>query len=460
MTSKQECSGTVDWRMTPQLTEPEPEHVGGSVSSGHVDGPRHLPLFRNASALFVSSAATSVLGLVYWILSARYYSPENVGRSSALVSIIRLLASIAQLNLAGALTRFLPRAGRATGRLVLSCYATAAGLGVAVSLLALPFIQGLSSAGWFVGRGPLFTLWYVAAVVAWCLFSLQDGALVGLRESIWVPFENAAFGAAKILLALALAALAPELGIFASWTIPMMLTVVPVSLLLFRRLIPRHSAVSRAEPIVPAQIRSFVAFDYLAMLLALASTDLLPILVATRAGVEANAYFYVAWIIAGALDFALLSVGMSLTAEGAHDPARLPMLVRALCQRIALLASPGILLLFIGTPYLLAIFGQAYALEATAVLRFFAVAMLARMVIVLWISVARVKQRMGSVLLVQAILSALLIGLSIPLIDRYGITGMGVAYLVSNCAVAAPLLPRLVRLMSLGKREAISAGFS
>jgi hypothetical protein len=67
--------------------------------------------------------------------------------------------------------------------------------------------------------------WFLAATVAWCIFTLQDCVLTGLRRSIWVPVESVAFGVAKIGPLVVFAA--PAAGIFASWRIPMAVVLVP-----------------------------------------------------------------------------------------------------------------------------------------------------------------------------------------------------------------------------------------
>ena len=41
------------------------------------------PLFRNGYALLVSGTTAAGLGVVYWALAARYYSPETVGSHGA-----------------------------------------------------------------------------------------------------------------------------------------------------------------------------------------------------------------------------------------------------------------------------------------------------------------------------------------------------------------------------------------
>jgi O-antigen/teichoic acid export membrane protein len=412
------------------------------------------PLFRNASALVFNTGITSVLGVIYWAIAARHYGVEEVGRSSALISIVLFLTAVAKLDLGSALTRFVPRAGAVTHRLVLWCYGLAAVLAIAVSLVATPFVRE-TAAGWFVDMGRPAIGWYVGAVVAFSLFALQDRVLVGLRQSGYVPVENALFGVAKIGLVVALAPISQQLGIFASWTIPMALTIVLVNFLLFGRLIPQHvhRTAARAEPIPLRMITKFVAFDYVTSLAALAVGDLLPVVVATLAGAEANAHFFIAWLISSAFSFALLSIGVSLTAEGAHDQDRLPELAAGLLQRVFMLAAPVVLAIVLSVPYLLGLFGGSYRAEATTLLRLLTVAVLPRIVIVVWEGVARVQRRVGQVLIVQATQSVVVLALSVPLLDRYGITGVGMAYLVSQMGVAVVLLPRLLAFMRTAERD-------
>src|ERR687885_2667573 len=81
-----------------------------------------LPIYRNAYALVLSSATTSGLGVVYWTLAARLYTPEAVGLNAAAISAMMFLAGVSQLNLMSALVRFIPTAGVRTQRLIVSAY--------------------------------------------------------------------------------------------------------------------------------------------------------------------------------------------------------------------------------------------------------------------------------------------------------------------------------------------------
>ena len=63
----------------------------------------------------LSAAATSGLGVLYWMLATRHYPAEVVGLNSAMISAMLFVAGVAQLSLVSVITCFLPRAGRAAG---------------------------------------------------------------------------------------------------------------------------------------------------------------------------------------------------------------------------------------------------------------------------------------------------------------------------------------------------------
>ena len=101
-----------------------------------------IPLFRNSYALVLNTATTSALGVLYWAVAARLYSAEDVGINAAMISAMVFLAKIAQLNLVNALNRFVPAAGRDTGRLITWSYLIAVPLAVVVGLVFVAAIYG------------------------------------------------------------------------------------------------------------------------------------------------------------------------------------------------------------------------------------------------------------------------------------------------------------------------------
>ncbi|GFH79805.1 hypothetical protein Sgou_44750 [Streptomyces gougerotii] len=90
------------------------------------DAPGRAPLLRNAYALMVNTGVSAVLGLGFWVAAARYYSEEAVGHGSAAIAAMKLLAGLTAVTLTGALARFVPVSGAATGALVRRTYAGSA----------------------------------------------------------------------------------------------------------------------------------------------------------------------------------------------------------------------------------------------------------------------------------------------------------------------------------------------
>lgn len=411
------------------------------------------PLFRNAYALLANALGTAALGFAYWVLAARLYSPTFVGASSALIASLLLASTVAQLNLGGALARFLPRAGPASSRLVFAAYGVCGTLAVVLALAASPWLSKMAADLGFGRRPAVFLI--TAAVGVWCIFALQDHILTGLRQAAWVPVENGVFGVLKIVLLVALASTLPDTGILVSWIAPMALLLLPVNALIFGRLLPRHSRAETApEKLTARGIGRFVALDYLGALFNLAATQLLPVLVAARIGAEANGYFYVAWVVMLTLDFALVGLTSSLTVEGSREKDKLPELVGRFMPRLALgMAATG-LMIFIAAPGILAIFGPEYAQNATLLLRLLAIGMLPRAVVVLWLGIARVRSQVTQIVAVQGAIAVLVLGLAALLIGNLNIAGVGVAYLVGQGTVALFLLPKLREVLAGRSGEA------
>lgn len=57
------------------------------------------PVFRSGYTLVLHSTVTAALGVAFWLLAARKYSPAAVGRSFTALSAMMFLAGVAQLNL-------------------------------------------------------------------------------------------------------------------------------------------------------------------------------------------------------------------------------------------------------------------------------------------------------------------------------------------------------------------------
>jgi O-antigen/teichoic acid export membrane protein/aminoglycoside phosphotransferase (APT) family kinase protein len=407
-------------------------------------GHLRTPLYRNAYALTLSSTLTSVIGVGYWVLAARLYPPAVVGLNSAAIAAMMFLAGVAQVNLPSVLVRFIPEAGRGTRRFVGTAYLISGGCAAAAGLVFLWRLDLWAPKLAFLHAGPLMAGWFVAAVAGWSIFVLQDSALTGLRQATWVPIENAGFSVTKVLLLLVFVAWLPSYGVLASWTVGMVATLLPVNLLLFRRLMPQHMArtAGRGATLDPVRVVRYLAGDYLGSLSWLAATMLVPVLVLQVAGPTQNAYFYLCWQIAYALYYVSPNMGSSLIVEVANDPSQLARYSRQVFVQTLRLVVPVVVVVCVGAPLVLRVFGPAYAQHGSLVLRLLALSAIPHIVNTVYVSIARAQRRVGAIAAVLVTLCVLVLALSVLLLPRIGITGVGVAWLVSQTLLALVLLPK------------------
>ena len=398
-----------------------------------------VPLVRNAYSLVGATLVTSVLGVVFWIVAAHAFSTADVGTDAALISAMMFLSRVGQLNLASGFNRFVPTAGGRRRRLVLLGYA--ASITVAVVAAAI-FVAGI---GMWAPRLSILShehwraAWFVAATAVWTIFVLQDSVLTGLGEAQWVLWENAAYGIFKLFALLAFAALLPHAGVFVAWTAPLIVLVLPVNRLLFRRLIPaRHD--EALEAVDARAISRYISVDFVASTLVAATSGLMPLVVLATLDARASAYLYLAWTMAYTVHVLSENVGMSFITEASRDPERIVDYARKTLAHALRIVVPLAAVLALGAPLVLRAFGTDYASHATRLLQLLAISAIPNAIVNTYLSVARVQRRMGRIVAVTSVQSVTIFAVATVLLHVVGLTGVGLAWLLTQTSVATVLV--------------------
>lgn len=412
------------------------------------------PLFRSGHLLVASSVLTGVVGIVYWLVAARFYPPETVGRNAAAISAMMFLAGCAQLNLMSALLRFLPNSGAAAKTMIVRSYLLGGGLSVvagAVFVLGVPVwapeLAGLVRAG---ASAVLFTI----ATGCAAIFVMQDNVLVALGRATAVPAENLVFAVVKLSLVATLAVVAGSNGIWLSWVIGLMVAVVGTTVYLGRRAVPRFSQGPRREVVSLSDLVRFIGPDYVGSLCWVASTTLVPVLVLGLTGPAESAAFALPWSICLAAFHVPAAFGQSLVAAGAQDPDRLPTQYRELRRHMLNLLTPAVLLLVAGAPWLLTTFGDWYASRGTTTLRLLILSVVPNAIVSLAISRARAERRTGEVAWYLIATGATVVGITVVAVPRIGIAGAGAGWLAAETLLAGVVLLRELRVVRTTPRKA------
>jgi O-antigen/teichoic acid export membrane protein len=398
-----------------------------------------VPLYRNAYALMANTAGNSVLGLLYWVLAARTFPDAAVGRGNALISLMMLVSTFTQLNWSGALIRFLPRSGRSARQMLVTAYTMATGLAAvaAAAVTAYCHFARAPEDPLYVSAG--VAVWFVVSTVAWSVFNLQDAALTGLRSAVWVPLENGLYGLVKLVLLVVVARSSLSEGVFASWTIPVVALLVPVNLLLFRRLLPRHAT---AEPDAPPPGRRvlarYMAGDYAAQAFSQLSSTFLAVLVVSLLGAAQGAYYLPAQTAFSAMGMLATAITSSLVVEAARDQQAVHWLARAMLRRICVLVLPAGAFVGLAAPWLLELFGSQYRAGATTVLQLMMLSLLPRVPVALYVTKCRLDNRTGMLALLQFTQAVLVVGGTAVFAPTAGLVAVGWS------VVAAEVVPALV----------------
>jgi O-antigen/teichoic acid export membrane protein len=422
---------------------------------------RHLadPLFRNAYALMFNAGATGALGVVYWILAAHYYDDADVGRGSAAVSAMMLLSGFTALSLTGMVSRFLPRAGPATRSFILTTYLVSS---LAAGTVTVAFLLTLDNWGPSYARltGLRPGVGFTVAVIAWGVFTLQDAVLPALRSAVWVPVENITFGVLKIAFVVGLAAALPHDGVFLSWVIPVALSIVPINLLILFRLAPRHvqATEGRHRPPAIGDVGRFLAGDYAGALFVLGVVYLVPVAVAAQVGPRTNAYFFVAWIIGGVIDLLAVNMAISLTVEGTLDLDRLAANTRAALRRMFRILLPIVAATVVLAGPVLGVYGSSYAENGARLLQLLALSALPRALVEIYFGALRAQSRTTRLAALQGVRCVMVIGLTIPFTEALGITGAGLAVLISQSVTAVLAVPGLLSVVGLPPQARVPVG--
>lgn len=394
-------------------------------------------LLGSAAAIALSTGLTGLLGIIFWVVAARQYTPEVVGQASAVVSGLLAVSGFAQLEMYGVLTKFLPTAGPRARGLVLRCYAGAVVIGAFLAVGAV-LLAPLVSPDLRVLRTPAFGAVFIVAVAVWGVFALQDAVLVGVRRAhVTVP-ENVLFSLAKLgLLVLALDASA--LYVLASYALPAALCLIPVNVLIFRRYLPQ--APRTASALTARAVLQYARWDVVASWTGTATVAGVPLIVIAAEGAAATGIFYAAWSMVTALDLLALAVGTSLVVQSGYVPSRLRSDARLAFGGALAVTLPLVALVLLAAPAILGLFGTAYAASGEGLLRVLALASLPRALVLIASAADRGAGRpewaaANSAIVAAAALAGVVLGSS-----GTGLLPIGLGWLFGNLVAALVVLP-------------------
>jgi O-antigen/teichoic acid export membrane protein len=405
----------------------------------------------------ISSVGSAVLGVAFWGIAAHLATARAVGRMSAEITAMILLATLAQLSFGTIFERFLPVAGAQTRSFVIRAYVMCVVCAFAVT--SIYAFTGLAHS--FLPSAFVWRAIFVVAVILWTIFALQDSVLIGLRASRWVPLENILFGAMKLALLPILVAASPDQGIFLAWSVPVILTLIAVNWYIFSRRIPEHMMLREQSETLPRSKELIVlaGAQYATLLYVTLTPAVVTLIVIQRLGPVANAHYYMPALITGSLTVFLMSVYKSFVVEAASEPHALRRHTNVAIATMSAVLVPSVLIGVIFAPFILRLVGSTYATHsAITLLRMLLLSLPLSAVSIFYSAFAWLDRRVWWLAARDVISVAAFFGIMFSLISRHGILAIGVASLVTSALQGVFFLPISIRRYRLTSNVAAPEG--
>lgn len=399
-------------------------------------------LVRNSMYIMFTVIVTSFLGYLYWILAARMYSTYDVGLASALLSVMTLASTLADLGLGSTLVQRLPHreAGRAWSLTLNAGLITGSLSGLLAGVIGVVALPLFSPQFALVEHAGSYTFAFLAGVPLMIISLLLDQAFVAERAAGNMLIRNLGVAALKIPLLVLPVVLIPQmgaLGILLSSVLAMAVMVLGGIFLLVPRLRRAYSLAFRG---ITAQVRSMLsslAGNHFINLGGLVPMYLLPVFITVLLSPRENAYFSMVDRLGNIFFMVSTSVAASLFAEGSHTADNLAGKVRSSAIAIGMLLSPAMLICFFGGQYILLLFGPAYAQHGLLLLRISVLSAVPDAITNIYVSVLRVQNRLRFAALLNLGMAALTLSLGWILLPVLGIVGAGWAFLIAQLAGSA-----------------------
>ena len=397
-------------------------------------------LLTNAASLIGTFGVTSLLGMAFWLIAARYCSRSVIGVTGGLISAMVLLGQLCTLGFGTMLIGELPRRRNPSRALISSAMAVSGAAGMVGGLIFVGAAPAISS-HYQTLTADLGTAVIFAVGVALTASSVVfDGAAIGVLRGGLQLWRNGVFAAAKLVALIVFVAVASNGAalLLGAWIAGVALSLLFVFIRAHQRTVPLslyHPQLASLKGLWKDAL-GHQAFNVSFNVPVLA----LPILVLGVASAAANAGFYLALQIAGALYVVPTALTTVLFATGTLDPTTLAARIR-LTLKLSIAASGcGVLGAILGGGQLLGFFGSSYAGQGSllVILALASVPLTAKSH---FLAITRIEQRVAKRLPLVWFGACSEIGAGAGGAVIGGANGAAVGWLIALCAEAAVMSP-------------------
>jgi O-antigen/teichoic acid export membrane protein len=375
----------------------------------------------------LATAIMAGFGFFFWLINTKIFSTEDIGLATTLISVVILIGTLSQIGFDMAFVRYLANSNQRnetlnTGLILVGITA------FFISILFISFVGIISPSLSFITGHLLIIIVFIIFCISFALSMLIDSIFLSDRQTKYTLITSVIFSTIKMLLPFAFIGYGAT-GIFIAAATAHTIGFILSFAFLLRKSDYKPKFIIAKD--VMNQVRNYCASNYIAGILNLLPTALLPIIVINHFGPKQAAYYYMAMMIGNLLYTIPWATTKSLFSEGSRDKQTINSNIQKSIKIIGVLLLPAIIVILIAGSNVLAIFGKNYSEEGISFLRLIAITGIIVSVYSIYGSLFKVREDLQSIILVNIFYAVIILALSYALLP-FGLFGIGVAWLIGH----------------------------
>lgn len=383
-------------------------------------------LFRNSIYLMASTGVMGIFGFVFWIINARFYSPEQIGIATFIISSASLAAIFSNLGFNNAFIRFLPISIERNKLLSLG-FLLCAFASIITSGFFFFFIHNKIVNQYNNSIFLVFSI-FLSYVILLTLNNLLDSAFIAFKSAKFVLIKNTIFSLVKLILPVFLISL-NYLGIIGAIVTATFVSVIFGFTILIKNF--DYNVQFNKNINLFKQVGKFTFGNYIGNIFGILPTTLVPIIVVSELGASSGAFFYMPLMIVSFLNVIPSATAQSFFSESSHEENKINLYLLQAIKNSYLLLIPLVILVLIFADNILNLFGSEYSTQGATALRIMSVASLISGANYLGDTILNVKKNIGSYIFMNAFNSIIIVGL-VYLLAPGGIAWVAMAGLIGQ----------------------------
>jgi O-antigen/teichoic acid export membrane protein len=386
-------------------------------------------LFSSAAFLIANTATGSLFGFLFWFLAARLYSPAEVGIGAAYISAVTFLTNLGEMGLGTALIRFAPRMEGQRVAFINTTLVVVAG-----STLLAATVFAIGTPLW---SPELEELRHSTAHLSLFLVSALAFGLAQMFDRLFVAFEttqlmfarNIVANIARIVIVVTVGRALGASGLLLAVGGSAVLALILASGAFAPRALPDYRPRLSFAWSLLRDKAGYTLGNHFSLLFWNAPPLIYPLVIVELLGAEANARFYISWMVANLLFVVPTAVSTSAFARAANQAVVDDRQFWRAMWRTLLGIAPVAAVIIVPAQFLLRAFGAEYAAAGSTVFLCLVGSILPYSVNTFVIAYHRIHQHTGRVLWVSGAITLVCVVLSIGLGVRMGLAGIGLGWL-------------------------------